>query len=99
MDERTDPTLRGFDEAVYEFRLAGRLDTRWAAWFDGLTVSPGDDGTTLVTGLLPDQAAVHGVLKRARDLGIALISFRRIDPASEPATADPPTPPTSRRFT
>jgi hypothetical protein len=72
-----DPAPR--DAGTYEIRLAGHLDPRWAAWFDGLAVTPQDDGTTVVRGDLPDQAALHGVLQRARDLGIALVSVRRIE--------------------
>jgi hypothetical protein len=72
-----DPATR--DAGTYEIRLAGQLDARWAAWFDGLAVTPQADGTTVVSGSLPDQAALHGVLQRARDLGIALVAVRRIE--------------------
>ena len=62
----------------YEIRIRGELDDRWAAWFDGLTVSVPGDGTTVVAAHFPDQAAIHGVLERVRDLGLALISVTPI---------------------
>ena len=61
----------------YEIRLAGHLDARWAAWFDGLTVSHEGDGTTLISGPVADQAALHGLLQRVRDLGLPLVSVTR----------------------
>jgi hypothetical protein len=65
----------------YEIRLAGHLDDRWADWFDGLTITREGNGDTLLTGPVADQAALHGVLKRVRDLGMPLISVARIEPA------------------
>jgi len=61
----------------YVIRLDGRLDTRWAARFDGLTLSY-DDGTTVLYGPVPDQTALHGVLQRLRDLGLPLVSLTRV---------------------
>ena len=67
--------------ARYEIRVEGVLDHRWAAWFGGLHVET--DGTqTVISGLLTDQAALHGLLAKIRDLGLCLISLRRL-PASE----------------
>jgi hypothetical protein len=60
----------------YEIRLQGRLDERWAAWFDGMTIEPAPDGVTVLRGLIVDQAALHGVLARLRDLGVPLISVK-----------------------
>jgi hypothetical protein len=68
----------------YEIRLVGHLDARWAAWFDGLTVSHEGDGTTLISGPIADQAALHGLLQRVRDLGLPLVSVTRDE-------TDPPT--------
>ena len=79
MTDRPAPTGAAPDAGTYEIRLAGHLDTRWAAWFDGLTVATGADGTTVLRGELPDQSALHGVLQRARDLGLPLLSLRRLD--------------------
>ena len=61
----------------YEIRLAGHLDQRWTAWFDGLTVSHEGDGTTVISGPIADQAALHGLLQRVRDLGLPLVSVTR----------------------
>jgi hypothetical protein len=64
--------------AHYEIRVDGALDSRWAAWFEGLEVKT-DDSETVISGLLADQAALHGVLTKVRDLGLCLISVRRLD--------------------
>lgn len=66
--------------AHYVIRLMGHLDTRWAAWFAGLSLSHERDGTTLIQGPIPDQAALHGVLRRVRDLGLPLILVMQVDP-------------------
>jgi hypothetical protein len=57
-----------------ELRIQGHLDDRWANWFEGLTITREDNGETRLTGLVVDQAALHGLLKKVRDLGIPLIS-------------------------
>ena len=64
--------------AWYEIRVAGVVDSRWAAWFDGLQIS-GQDEETVICGLLADQPALHGLLTSVRDLGLCLISVRRLD--------------------
>jgi hypothetical protein len=58
----------------YEFRVREHLDERWASWFDGLAVTRADDGTTVLTGPVIDQAALHSVLRRVADLGLTLVS-------------------------
>jgi hypothetical protein len=68
------------DARRYEIRLAGHLDARWATWFDGLSVGHDGDGTTVIGGPIADQAALHGVLRRVRDLGIPLISVTSTEP-------------------
>jgi hypothetical protein len=75
----------GREAGRYEIRLRGRLDGRWAAWFEGLSLSHGDDGTTVIRGRVADQAALHGVLKRVRDLGMPLVSIARTEPAQPDA--------------
>jgi hypothetical protein len=65
--------------AWYEIRVAGLLDSRWAAWFDGLEIS-GRSEETAIFGLLADQPALHGLLIKVRDLGLILISVRRLEP-------------------
>jgi hypothetical protein len=62
----------------YEIHLRGRLDQRWASWFDGMTVSTDADGTTLIRGPVADQAALHGLLARLRDLGLPLLSVTQV---------------------
>ncbi len=59
--------------STYEIRITGRLDPRWEEWFDGLTITV-DNGDTLITGRVVDQAALHGLLRRVRDLGLPLVS-------------------------
>ena len=68
----------------YEIRLKGHLDTRWAAWFDGLTLTRGSDGTTIIHGPVADQAALHGLLQKTRDLGLPLISVNHVEPGQPP---------------
>ncbi len=64
----------------YEVRVAGQLASRWSAWFDGLTVTTADDGTTVIRGPVVDQAALHGLIQKLRDAGIPLISLTRLLP-------------------
>ena len=80
MTERHTPKGSRPEAGRYEIRLTGHLDARWAAWFDGLTVGQGGDGTTLISGPITDQAALHGLLQRVRDLGLPLVSVTRGDP-------------------
>lgn len=64
---------------VYEIRVAGRLAPRWSSWFDGLDVTDGDDdGTTVIRGPVVDQAALHGLIQKLRDVGVPLLSLTRI---------------------
>lgn len=78
-----DPDRAGIAQAspraggVYSLRVAGHLDQRWSSWFDGLVVSADEDGSTLLTGAVPDQAALHGLLTRVRDLGLDLLAVTR----------------------
>ena len=66
--------------ARYAIRLNGHLDQRWADWFDGLSFTHDSDGTTLLAGPLADQAALHGVLNKIRDLGLPIISIQTLSP-------------------
>ena len=65
---------------VYEIRLKGHLEARWVKWFDGLTITPEKNGTTLMSGPVADQAALHGLLKKVRDLGLPLLSVNSVEP-------------------
>jgi hypothetical protein len=65
----------------YELCIEGVLDSRWSSWFDGLQItSQPDSGATVIAGAVADQAALHGLLAKVRDLGLPLISVRRVDP-------------------
>ena len=68
------------EPGVYEIRLKGHLDAKWADWFDGLTITRADNGETLLRGPVVDQAALHGVLRKVRDLGLPLVSVNLVDP-------------------
>ncbi|MBL8096026.1 MAG: hypothetical protein JNL73_17765 [Anaerolineales bacterium] len=63
---------------AYEIRLEGHLGPELAGWFEGLSVTTEDDGTTLLAGLIADQAALHGVLRKIRDVGLPLISIAQV---------------------
>ncbi len=63
-----------------EIRLEGHLDERWTDWFEGLTITREANGETRLTGPVVDQAALHGLLRKVRDLGLPLISVNRLDP-------------------
>ena len=69
----------------YVICVKGHLDARWAAWFDGLTLTHGSDGTTIIHGPVADQAALHGLLQKIRDLGLPLISVNHVAPGHPPA--------------
>ena len=69
----------------YELRIQGHLDPHWSAWFDGLTVIPEEDGTTTLRGVVSDQAELHGVLAKVRDLGVTLLLVRASDTPAVPA--------------
>ena len=86
----TDPDGSGW----YEIRLTGRLDPRWSARFDGMTLTTGD-GFSLLAGRVVDQAALHGLLHQLRDMGLPLVSVTRVDghvatrPEGHPDTSTP----------
>ena len=63
----------------YEIRVMGQLDVRWAAWFDGLGLSRESDGTSTIHGSVADQAALHGLLQKVRDVGLPLVSVTQVD--------------------
>ena len=65
---------------VYQIRIKGHLNHQWADWFEGLTITLEEDGNTLLTGTVIDQAALHGLLKKVRDLGTPLLSLNHVEP-------------------
>ena len=67
----------------YEIRLKGHLEARWVQWFDGLAITQDENGNTLLSGPVADQAALHGLLKRVRDLGLPLLSVNSVKPDAE----------------
>ena len=77
-DERKQ-THHSPDTAAYQIRIEGHLGPQWAEWFEGMSITPEAGGDTLLTGALPDQAALHGLLKKVRDLGMTLVSINRVD--------------------
>jgi hypothetical protein len=77
---------------VYQIRIKGHLSIQWADWFGGLSITLEDNGDTLVTGPVIDQSALHGLLRKVRDLGMPLLSIIRMDPdhADAPDAPDVP---------
>lgn len=65
--------------AIYHIKVSGDLDPKWEDWFGGFTIVPQTDNTTIMTGTVKDQAALHGIIAKIRDLGLSLISVNRID--------------------
>ncbi len=80
MSETHESTEDHHEPGRYEIRIKGHLDARWAAWFDGLTITLEENGATLLTGTVVDQAALHGVLRKVRDLGLPLVSVLQVEP-------------------
>jgi hypothetical protein len=68
---------------VYQIRIKGHLDSQWTEWFDGLTITLEEDGDTLLTGPVVDQAALYGLLKKVRDLGTPLLSVNSVEPGRQ----------------
>ena len=78
----TDPS----HPTVYQIRLEGHLGPHWSDWFEGLTITLEDTGETLLTGPVVDQAALHGLLKKVRDLGLPLVSVSPVKPGQADAS-------------
>jgi hypothetical protein len=79
---RTDPG----QPVAYQFRVKGHLGPQWQDWFEGLTITLEDNGDTLLTGPVVDQAALHGLLKKVRDLGLPLVSVCPVGPGQANAS-------------
>ena len=76
LNPKTDPS----QPTVYQIRIKGHLGHQWTDWFEGLTITLEENGETLLTGPVVDQAALHGLLKKVRDLGMPLLSVNRVEP-------------------
>ena len=76
----------------YEIRIKGHLASRWATWFDGMSLTAESDGTTILRGPVVDQSALHGLLHKVHDIGLPLLSVTQLD--TDPSTCPPPNPDT-----
>ena len=74
--------------SIYQIRIEGHLGPAWTDWFAGLSIALEDNGDTLLTGAVVDQAALHGLLKKVRDLGVPLVSVNRLEPGPAPQPTD-----------
>lgn len=78
MSSKHSPITRSNQPIVYQIRIEGHLDCQWTEWFDGLTITPNETGETVLAGVIVDQAALYGLLKKVRDLGMPLVSVIRV---------------------
>lgn len=86
MNATPTSTADHHEPELYQIRLKGLLDDRWAAWFEGLTLTREDNSETLLTGPVTDQATLHGMLRKVRDLGLPLLFVARVRPSQTDAS-------------
>ncbi len=86
MSNKFNPKTEPGEAMVYQIRLEGHLGPQWADWFGGLTLTLEENGDTLLTGPVVDQAALHGLLRKVRDLGMPLVSVNRARPGQAGAS-------------
>jgi hypothetical protein len=89
MADESNPLIDRDEPTIYQIRIQGQLDQEWTDWFDGLTITVGENGQMVLTGPVVDQAALYGLLKKVRDLGMPLASVTPVGPG--PSTALPST--------
>jgi hypothetical protein len=85
MANERNPTTEPREQMVYQIRFTGHLGRDWNDWFEGLSITLQDNGETLLSGPVTDQAALHGLLRKVRDLGLPLLSVIRLQPAQADA--------------
>jgi hypothetical protein len=85
INAQTDPA----EPMAYQIRIKGHLGSQWSDWFGGLTITLEDNGDTLLTGVVVDQAALHGLLRKVRDAGMPLVSVSPATASPEPAPRRP----------
>lgn len=86
MASKRNPKRNPDEPLVYQIRLEGHLDRQWAEWFGDVTITLADNGETLLTCPVVDQAALYGLLRKVRDLGLPLISVQQVPPAQPDST-------------
>ncbi len=87
MTNKINPITDPYQPILYQIRLEGHLGHQWTDWFGGLTITLEDNGDTLLTGPVVDQAALYGLLKKVRDLGLPLVSVIRVNPGQADVSA------------
>jgi hypothetical protein len=80
MADKRKPKIDPDEPMIYQIRIKGHLGAQWTDWFEGLTITLEDNGDTLLTGLVADQAALHGLLRKVRDLGLPLVAVIHVEP-------------------
>jgi hypothetical protein len=83
MSNKLNPKSNPSQPMVYQIRIKGHLGSQWTDWFEGLTITLEENGETLLTGPVVDDAALHGLLKKVRDLGMPLLAVNRVEPGQE----------------
>ncbi len=82
-NKHNNPARDADQPRVYQIRIKGHLSHQWTGWFEGLIITLEDDGNTFLVGSVIDQAALHGILKKVRDLGMPLLSVHSVEPKSQ----------------
>ena len=80
-EQKSNPEAN--QQMVYQFKLKGHLSQQWLNWFEGLIVTLEEDGNTLLSGTVVDQSALHGILKKIRDLGMPLLSMNSVETGAQ----------------